>query len=484
MNKQPILRDLLQHIGINPPSEFAEMPVRGVSFLPSEINEQTIGVGIKDWHGDYHKSVLQSEAKVVIVDRPVKVENKIVFQVEDANIALSKLCAEFEGRPTDKFPVIGITGTNGKTTITTLVESALTNKCWKVGRMGTLGASIAGEDYPLTRTTPNPPELYRLFARMAEKNCQAAVMEVGSFGLRAHRTDHVGFHIGVFTNLTRDHLDVHKTMEVYAAAKARLFECLRPKGGFPRALLCADDPNWQKMNPPTDLWTYGFDKNADLRITNPTFNLQNSTAHLNTPFGTREINCQLPGHYNLQNMAAAIGILLTLDFPLEEACGLVENADVPSGRAEFIPNERGLNLVVDYAHTPDSLEKMLGALRPHTKGNLWVLFGCGGFRDVGKRSQMGKSADSFADKVVLTTDNARNETPKDITDEIERGMERPPVHIEFDRAKAIKWVINQAKEGDTILFAGMGHERTQIIGNQKINFNEKQIIQSALNQLS
>lgn len=477
------LIDILQHIGIATPNEIAQMPIKTISFLSSELTENSIGVGIKDWHGDYHEEVLQSAAKVVVLDRPVTATDKIIFQVENANIALSRLSAAFENRPADKFPIIGITGTNGKTTITTLVSSALAANGWTVGTMGTLGATIAGETHPLSRTTPNPPELHRLFSKMVEKNCDAAVMEVGSFALRANRVDDVGFHIGVFTNLTRDHLDVHKTMEVYAAAKARLFECLRPEGGFPRAILCADDPNWQKMQPPNDHWTYGFDKKADLRLTNPTFSIQHSTALLGTPFGKMEIKSQLPGHYSLQNTAAAIGILLSLDFDLETACMLLEKAALPPGRSEFIPNDIGLNLVVDYAHTPDGLEKILNAMRPNTTGNLWVLFGCGGFRDVGKRAEMGKTADIFADKVVLTTDNSRNEEPQDIIKAIQKGMNRLPEHIELNRAIAIDWVIRKAKKNDTIVFAGMGHERTQVIGNQTIYFNEKHIIEQTLKTL-
>jgi len=483
MGQHFFLKDLLQHIGIAVSTELVRMPIRGISFLPSEINENVIGIGIRDWHGDYHEKVLESKAKILILDRPAIVEGKIIFQVKNANIALSRLCAEFENRPADKLPIIGITGTNGKTTITTLVSSALATKGWKVGSMGTLGATIANEPYPLSRTTPNPPELHRIFSEMVKKNCTAAVMEVGSFALRANRVDDVGFHLGVFTNLTRDHLDVHKTMEVYAEAKARLFECLRPKGKFPRALLCADDPNWQKMNPPKDRWTYGFDKQADLRLCNPRYTIQHSTALLETPLGSINIQSQLPGHYNLQNTTAAIGILLSLDFSLDEACTLIENADLPPGRAEFIPNDRGLNLVIDYAHTPDGLEKILNALRPATKGNLWVLFGCGGFRDVGKRAEMGRKADSFADKVVLTTDNSRNEQPQNIIKAIQKGMRKPPAHIELNRTAAIAWVIQTAKQGDTIVFAGMGHERSQIIGNQEIYFNEQQIIHETLKNL-
>jgi len=177
-------------------------------------------------------------------------------------------------------------------------------------------------------------------------------------------------------------------------------------------------------------------------------------------------------------------ILLSLDFRLEEATDLIGRASLPPGRAEFVPNDLDLHLVVDYAHTPDALEKILSALRPHTKGQLWVLFGCGGLRDEGKRHEMGECADSFADRVVLTSDNSRNEDPLDIINAIQKGMQRLPVHIEVDRALAIEWIIHKATPGDTILFAGMGHERTQIIGDQKINFNEIEIIQKTVKKLT
>lgn len=483
MEKSVFPATLLPAAGIEVPNGLPDFPIDHISFSPDELTEHSIGVGIRDWHGDYHEAVLQSKARIIITDRPAEVLGKTIFQVENANIALSRLCAEFSGRPTEKFPVIGITGTNGKTTITTFVASALAAHQWKVGTMGTLGATIAGNPIPLSRTTPNPPELYRLFSQMAAENCNAAVMEVGSFALRAHRVDDVGFHAGVFTNLTRDHLDVHGTMEVYAAAKARLFECLRPEGGFPRALLCADDPNWRNMHPPKDHWTYGFAKEADLRLIEPVYSLQSSAAILETPLGKSEIHCPLPGPYNLQNMAAATGILLTMGIPLDEASELLKHVAVPPGRAEFIPNKVGLNLVIDYAHTPDGLEKILTSLRPGTDGELWVMFGCGGFRDMGKRAEMGQKASSFADHVVLTTDNSRDEAPESIVSAIRAGMGRPPAHIQLNRARAIDWVIRAASAGDTIVFAGMGHERSQIIGSKEICFNETTIIQETLNQI-
>ncbi|MCA9654739.1 MAG: UDP-N-acetylmuramoyl-L-alanyl-D-glutamate--2,6-diaminopimelate ligase [Myxococcales bacterium] len=452
-----------------------------MTHLVDELALDVVGVGVHEWYGDFHEIAREEVAAAFVVDRPVTNPRVPVFEVPNANVALSTLAAVLEDRPADRVPVIGVTGTDGKTTTTTLVESAMTMLGRRVGRLGTLGASVAGEPHPLGRTVPSPPELHALLSTMVQQGCDLAIMEAGSFGLRSHRVDAIGFHLGVFTNLTRDHLDVHGTMEAYAAAKARLFgELLRPPGGWPRALLCADDPWWPAMHPPADRWTYGFAPAADLRLSDARHAIEGSTATLETPVGTARLRCRLPGPYNLLNATAAVGIMLSLEVPLEEACDAVARATGPSGRMEVVPNDRELSVVVDYAHTPNGLRTVLRALRPLTRRRLWVVFGCGGDRDPGKRPEMGGIASALADEVVLTSDNPRGESALAINQAIVAGMIRSPTHVELDRAAAIAWALEHASPGDTVLVAGKGHETTQQIGPRTHPFDDRDAIAHAL----
>ncbi|MCA9716439.1 MAG: UDP-N-acetylmuramoyl-L-alanyl-D-glutamate--2,6-diaminopimelate ligase, partial [Myxococcales bacterium] len=440
--------------------------------------------GAHEWYADHEPALLAAKtpAAALLVDRPgVAASGAPVLRVADANLALSTLAAELAGRPAERLPIIGVTGTDGKTTTTTLIDAALTRLGRRVARTGTLGAFLAGAPHPLSRTVPEPPELHALFSSMLRASCDVAVMEIGSFALRSRRVDAVPFHMGVFTNLTRDHLDVHGTMEVYAAAKARLFdELLRPRGGWPRALLCADAPAWTSMRAPADRWTYGFAPDADLRVVDPRYTLEGCAAELHTPVGRAALRCRLPGRYNAQNAAAAIGVLLSLDVPLDAACDAVAHARGPAGRTQTIANDRGLALVVDYAHTPNGLRTVLGAMRPLTSGRLWVLFGCGGDRDQGKRGPMGEVASELADEVVLTSDNPRSESAATIVEAIRAGMRRAPTHVELDRSAAIAWTLRHATPGDTVVFAGKGHETYQQIGRRRIPFSDHDEIAHAL----
>jgi UDP-N-acetylmuramoyl-L-alanyl-D-glutamate--2,6-diaminopimelate ligase len=234
------------------------------------------------------------------------------------------------------------------------------------------------------------------------------------------------------------------------------------------------------MHPPADRWTYGFAADADLRLTDARYTIEGCVATLETPAGTATLRCRLPGPYNAQNATAAVGVMLTLGVPLEEACDAVARAAGPSGRMEVIPNERDLSLVVDYAHTPNGLQTVLRALRPLTRGRLWVVFGCGGDRDAGKRPEMGEIASTLADEVVLTMDNPRGESAQAINEAIISGMSRAPTHVELDRATAIAWAIDQASPGDTVVIAGKGHETTQQIGQQIHPFDDREAIARAL----
>ncbi|MCA9490741.1 MAG: UDP-N-acetylmuramoyl-L-alanyl-D-glutamate--2,6-diaminopimelate ligase, partial [Myxococcales bacterium] len=283
-----------------------------------------------------------------------------------------------------------------------------------------------------------------------------------------------------FTNLTQDHLDFHGTMEAYADAKAMLFERLRPAGGQVRALLCADDPAWGRMGAPDDRWTYGFAGDADLRITACTLDAKGMVLDLVTPAGPAVLRSRMVGRHNAQNIVAALGIGLALGHPLD---ALVEAlADVPGapGRLEVVPNDRDLLVVVDYAHSDDALRTVIPVVRELVPGDTWVVFGCGGDRDRGKRPKMAAVAEALADHVVLTSDNPRSEDPLAILAEMRAGLTRPPALEEPDRRAAIRWALAHARPGDAVLLAGKGHETTQEIAGVKTPFDDRVVAREAL----
>jgi UDP-N-acetylmuramoyl-L-alanyl-D-glutamate--2,6-diaminopimelate ligase len=310
------------------------------------------------------------------------------------------------------------------------------------------------------------------------------LMEVSSIGVVQHRVQGIPYHLGVFTNLTRDHLDFHGTMAAYAAAKATLFQqLLRPVKGAPRALVCMDDPNWRLMHPPSDRWSYGFAAQADVRIVRANTTPLGTDIDLETPLGGVSIRSSLVGRVNALNCAAALGIGLLLGIELNAmAKGLALVARVP-GRLEPIENTRGLTVLVDYAHTPDALGACLDAVRAVTKGALWVVFGCGGNRDAGKRPEMGAMAEQKADYVVITSDNPRTEDPMSIIEQVVAGCSWVPTQVQPDRALAIAYALSQAKPGDSVVIAGKGHETYQEIGTTRHLFDDRQVVRHLLEAL-
>jgi UDP-N-acetylmuramoyl-L-alanyl-D-glutamate--2,6-diaminopimelate ligase len=336
-------------------------------------------------------------------------------------------------------------------------------------------------------TTPEAPYLQAILAHMADAGCGAVIMEVSSVGLAAHRVDAIPFRVAAFTNLSRDHLDVHGTMEAYRAAKARLFHELLPQGGT--ALLHAGDPASASMRPagrPT--WTYGLE-DGDLCVEDPRWSPEGTEAQVRTPAGSGRLHVPLPGRHNVENALAALGIALLLGVPLGRALEGIAAAPPVPGRLEPVPNRRGFAVFVDYAHTPDALERSIAALRNLTAARLIVVFGCGGDRDRKKRPLMGQVAARGADVVVVTSDNPRTEVPQTIVDQIVAGVEREPLDrmaltalgnvgkgyaVEIDRRTAITAAIRAARSGDIVLIAGKGHEDYQILGKEKIHFDDRE----------
>jgi UDP-N-acetylmuramoyl-L-alanyl-D-glutamate--2,6-diaminopimelate ligase len=395
-----------------------------------------------------------------------------VVAVADTRIAASALADAFHDHPSHELVVVGVTGTNGKTTTTHLVRDVLDAAGIPCGAIGTLGGAFGEKRWPLANTTPLAIELHGLLAAMRAAGARAVAMEVSSHALALHRVDHVRFRAAALTNVTRDHLDFHGTPERYAAAKRRLFDLA------PLAVLNADDPagaafarelaDAGKSQP----ITYAIDSDATLRAEDVALDGDGSSFRV----GETEVRIALPGRFNVRNALAAFGLgrALGLD-DAAIAAGLAATRAVPGRMERF--GAFGIDAIVDYAHTPDALENVLRAVRETTKRDLIVVFGCGGDRDHGKRAQMGEIAARLADRVIVTSDNPRSEDPMEIAVAIADGYQR--TQIELDRRRAIRRAIDEARAGDTVVVAGKGHETYQIVGEQRHAFDDRDEVRIA-----
>ncbi len=408
-----------------------------------------------------------------------------VIPVADITQACAEVAAAFYGYPAQKLKLIGVTGTNGKTTTTHLIEYLLTQAQLPTALMGTLYTRWAGFEQTAAHTTPFAPELQHQLAAALASGCQLAVMEVSSHALAQGRIMGCPFDVAVFTNLTQDHLDFHRDMEDYFAAKALLFSPGYLQG---RAIINADDPYSQRLIEQItkeQVWCYSVQEPTDLWTSDLNYEPTGVSGMLHTPEGEVAFRSPLVGQYNLSNLLAAVGVALHLGIDLQLiADSLPQFTGVP-GRMERLQNspKQDISVIVDYAHTPDSLENLLKAARPFIPGKMICVFGCGGDRDRTKRPKMGAIASQLADKVVVTSDNPRTEDPERILDDILAGIP-PEVQPEVigDRAIAIRSAILQAQAGDGVLIAGKGHEDYQILGTEKIHFDDREQAQAALTE--
>jgi UDP-N-acetylmuramoyl-L-alanyl-D-glutamate--2,6-diaminopimelate ligase len=407
-----------------------------------------------------------------------------VIPVQDMVTACSQIAAAFYGDPTQQLTLIGVTGTNGKTTTTHLIEYFLQQANQPTALLGTLYTRWQNFQKIAAHTTPFATELQEQLAEAVKAGNQYAVMEVSSHALAQGRVKACEFEVAVFTNLTQDHLDFHKTMEEYFAAKALLFEEHYLKG---RAILNREDVYGQRLMeslPQERVWSYGVnDAQADFHTRHLTYEPTGVSGTLVTPVGAQEFQSPLVGQFNLANLLAAIAAGLQLGLDLTQmVASLPEFAGVP-GRMERvqIQADQDISVIVDYAHTPDSLENLLKAARPFIQGKMICVFGCGGDRDRTKRPLMGKIAAELADLAVVTSDNPRTEDPDRILADVIQGI---PAEIDpwviSDRATAIHRAIREAKPGDGVLIAGKGHEDYQILGTEKIHFDDREQAREAL----
>jgi UDP-N-acetylmuramoyl-L-alanyl-D-glutamate--2,6-diaminopimelate ligase len=438
-------------------------------------------VAVRGSQADGHRFVpdaVRRGAAAVVVETPAGAGVPEIV-VSDGRRAALALGAAWYGHPARRLSLIGVTGTNGKTTTTGLIRHLL-NAGGTSASIGTLGAFDGKGDPVLSTagalTTPGPIDLQATLAALVERGANQVTMEASSHSLDQGRLDGLRFAAGVFTNLTRDHLDYHGTMEAYLAAKLKLGSMLTEQGV---EVVNLDDAAWAVMPASSRRVTFGTRPAADVRATGIVLDAASSRFRLGGCFGHAEVSLPLLGDFNVANALAAAACALGLGMPLPEvATRLSTSAQVP-GRMELLV-EAPCIVLRDYAHTPDALERALATLRPLTRGRLVVVFGCGGDRDKGKRPIMGRVAAEGADVVVVTSDNPRTEDPIAIIDDIEQGMGGIDHTRIVDRLEAIRTVLRQSRPGDTILLAGKGHETYQILGSEKVPFDEREIVKAAV----
>jgi UDP-N-acetylmuramoyl-L-alanyl-D-glutamate--2,6-diaminopimelate ligase len=416
----------------------------------------------------------------------IQSQNACIIAASEMTQACAQIAATFYDYPTRRMRMVGVTGTNGKTTTTHLIEFLLLQNQKPTALLGTLYARWAGYQQVAVHTTPFALELQHQLSEAVDAGCEYAVMEVSSHALAQGRVLGCEFEVAVFTNLTQDHLDYHKDLDDYFAAKALLFNPHYLKG---RAIVNLDDPYGQRLAQSLDsakVWTYSVaDSTADLWTSNLTYTPEGVQGILHTPQGETAFQLPLVGQFNIANLLASVGAVLHLGVKLETiAAALPQFLGVP-GRMEQVQVkvDQDVSVIVDYAHTPDSLENMLKAARPFIEGRMICVFGCGGDRDRTKRPKMGAIAAELADWVVVTSDNPRTEDPQRILDDVLTGI---PASVQptviADRALAIQTAILQAQPGDGVLIAGKGHEDYQILGTEKVHFDDREQAGAALTQ--
>lgn len=446
-----------------------------------EIKGDALFVCLKGANFDAHKFIPElSErgVKIFVTEYDCNIENQIV--VSDTRMALSLLWANFFGNPQNELKFIGVTGTNGKTTVTTVMKNMLSLMGKKCGLIGTCQNEIGDTVIPAERTTPEPNEFYSLLRRMADEKCEWVIMEVSSQGLAQKRLGNIRFELAVFTNLTQDHLDFHKTIENYYEAKKMLFSMCE------NALINIDDEYGKRLYQEIvcKKFSFSLENEADFIADGIRLSSGGSTYWYSDSDKTFKVSVMLPGKYNVSNTVSVLAGLEILGFSPNDLTKLISEVHGVKGRCEVVKTDRDFTVIIDYAHTPDAIKNILLNVKECAEGRVVCLFGCGGNRDAKKRPLMARSAEKYADFLIITSDNPRNEEPMDIIKDILKGVEKNSYIVFEDRIEAIKYAVKSAKPKDIIVLAGKGHEDYQVLKNdQKIHLDEREIVKEALSEL-
>ncbi len=489
------LKSILEGLSIQQQAGPPNAEVTGVAYDSRQVEPGTLFVCIRGFKADGHQFIgdaLQRGAGAVVVEQAATVPAQAAVPfvvVPNGRRALATVSRNFYGAPSRKLRLVGVTGTNGKTTTTYMVRHILFHAGRPTGVIGTLGALIGDQPVPLNRTTPEAPELDRLLAHMVAAGIQDCAIEVSSHAIALHRVRELEFDVGVFTNLTQDHLDFHHDLEDYRAAKMELF-CelpIRSRKQF-TGVINVDDPSapWFLQATRGQTVTYGLDASATVRGVEPQAAPAGVSYRCVTPEGEADIRLKVGGFFNIHNSLAAVAACRALGLPLSTIADALDGFPGVPGRFEAVPSDKGFTVIVDYAHTPDGLENVLRSGRALNPRRLVAVFGCGGDRDKGKRPLMGALAANLADAAVVTSDNPRTEDPDAIIADILAGIPaaaRGKVRTEPDRHRAIELAIREAQAGDMVIIAGKGHEDYQIFKDRTIHFSDREVAQEVLGSL-
>jgi UDP-N-acetylmuramoyl-L-alanyl-D-glutamate--2,6-diaminopimelate ligase len=481
------LKDLLRGIDVLETNASMETDISDICYDSRRAEQNALFVAIEGFETDGHRYIadaLRKGCAAVVCQKKPEVPCAYIL-TRDTRLALALCSANFFDQPSKRLQMIGVTGTNGKTTVTTLIKSILeTATGKKAGLIGTNQNMIGGEVIKTEHTTPESRDLQELLFQMAQAGCSYAVMEVSSHSLVLARVASITYEVGVFTNLTQDHLDFHQTMEQYLLAKARLFQASKT------AVVNLDDPAGETMLAAAagQVITYAVkSKQAMLKADN--IRLEPGSVSFDMLFSGASVPVKLaiPAMFSVYNALAAAGCCFALGLDLDIVADALRRCEGVKGRVETVPTPGAqFTVIIDYAHTPDALKNILQSARGYARGRVVVLFGCGGDRDRTKRPQMGKIASDLADFVVVTTDNPRTEQPEAIIHDILSGMteSRTPHKVIADRREAIRWAMENAEKDDLLILAGKGHETYHIVGKVKNHMDEREIVAEVLERMN
>lgn len=460
--------------------DILDRPITGLALNSKQVKPGDLFFAhIEDY---IHEAIAKGATAVVVDKMPAQLNEPIpIFELKNLKYKIGLIAANFYQHPSKDLRVIGVTGTNGKTSCTQFIAQALKMAGQRTAVIGTLGNGLTGQLAESNLTTPDPIQLQQLLATFRDQGVNTVAIETSSHGLEQGRINGTQFSIGIFTNLSRDHLDYHVTFDAYAKAKQILFE----QPGLNYAVINADDTygkQWlNSLNSHLKLFAYTTHHRPIIPSYIPLikaehihFSAKGITASLSTPWGNGVLQTELLGKFNIYNLLAVITTLGIMGIPLQDILLYASSLKGVTGRMQTFRGKSYQPLVVvDYAHTPDALKSALLALREHCEGELWCVFGCGGDRDRGKRPEMGHIAQQYADQIIITNDNPRQENPNDIAADIIEGIDSTSSYIiELDRRRAIAHAISCADAKDIVLIAGKGHETYQIIGNEKIPYSD------------
>ncbi|MFH1045423.1 MAG: UDP-N-acetylmuramoyl-L-alanyl-D-glutamate--2,6-diaminopimelate ligase [Candidatus Omnitrophota bacterium] len=479
------LKDLIKDLSYKKAENLQDAEITGVGVNSHTVSPGYLFVAVKGERLDGHNFVPEAIAKgarAVVIEKDLPLSASVAkIVVADTRAALIKLCAAFFEHPAEKLNNVGITGTNGKTTVSYLIETMLGYAGYKSGVIGTINYRVAGKNYPATNTTPGADILHRFLREIVSAQAKYAIIEVSSHALEQKRTSGIRFQSAIFTNLSAEHLDYHKTMANYFTAKARLFRALDKKAW---AIVNTDDAYGRKLVKITkaQVLTYGLAHVADIQAQGLTLDVRGSRFTVRTPQGSFLVNTPLIGEHNIYNILAAIGFACAEHLDMTPVLVALKSFNGTPGRLERVECGQDFAVFIDYAHTDAALKIVLDTVRRLSPGRVIVVFGCGGDRDKQKRPRMGKVATERADSVIITCDNPRSEKPEQIVNDILKGIsaKKHNYTVVLDRYAAIREALTQAEVNDVVVIAGKGHENVQIFAERTVAFSDRSCTEEIL----